>query len=191
LLNDNVWYLSDTRSYLNSAYIKSKGEELFIEMCNIVKILPEIVQNNDNYAGGAQLLIKNTNVDFWEKVENDSEDLYKFMKTTEYKYNPNYPIQSWTAEMWATLWNAWLWGNETKIYDDFNFSCATDNIEKWNITNIYHNAGAVIDDGTYFLKTKYQLSPFNKIIECSNKYCSFNYLKEVRDTEINFKHIIF
>ncbi|MFW6219447.1 MAG: hypothetical protein ACOC33_01135 [bacterium] len=188
---NDVWYLSDTKSYLNSKYIKSKGSELFYEMCRIVKIDPQIVISNDGNAGGAQCIIKNTTYDFWEKVENDSINLYKHMKKTENKYTPEAPIQSWTAEMWSLLWNAWLFGHKTKIIKRLDFIWATDPIKKWDNANIYHNAGAVKDDGKLFIKTKYQKSPFNQNIKCSDKYCSYNYLLEIKETEKNFKEIIF
>jgi hypothetical protein len=189
--NDDIWYLSDAKSYLNSKYIKSKSEELFKEMCQIVGIEPEIVEKNDNDAGGAQLIVKNTTPEFWDKVEKDSEKLYQLMISTSNKYNPEYPIQAWTAEMWSTLWNSWLFGHETKIIKKMNFSWATDPIKKWGESSIYHNAGAVIDNGTYFLKTKYQMSPFNKDIKCTDTYCSYNYVKEIKETEKNFKNILF
>jgi hypothetical protein len=194
-LNDlekgDTWYLSDTRSYLNSTYIKSKGSELFTEMCSIVGINPELVEANDENAGGAQLVIKNTTADFWAKVERDSEELFKHMIKTASKYHPEHPIQSWTAEMWATIWNAWLAGHETKISKRLDFSWATDVAKKWDTTNIYHNAGAVVDNGVYFLKTKYQVSPFKKELKCSDEYCSFNYVKEIKETENNFQNILF
>jgi len=191
-LEDNdVWYLSDTKSYINSKYIKSKSEKLFHEMCDIVKINPEIVENNDDSAGGAQYILKNVDADFWRKVELDSESLFKHMINTSYRYSPENPIQAWTADMWAVLWNAWYFEHETKIIKRLNFSWATDQIKKWNECSIYHNAGAVLDNDEYFLKTKYQVSPFNKDIKCSDKYCSFMYLKEIKDTEKNLSKLIF
>jgi hypothetical protein len=110
-----TWYLSDTRSYINSKYIKSKGEKLFQEMCNIVNIDSKIVENNDENAGGAQYVMKNVTADFWKKVEIDSEKLFIHMINTSHKYCPEHPIQAWTADMWALLWNAWYFGYETKI----------------------------------------------------------------------------
>jgi hypothetical protein len=189
--NNNVWYMSDTQSYLNSTYIKSKGLELFKEMCKIVGIDEELVEKNDKNAGGAQIIVKNTTSDFWKKVELDSENLYIHMIETSNKYNPKHPIQAWTAEMWATLWNAWLFGHETKIIKKMNFSWATDLINKWDESSIYHNAGAVVENGDYFLKSKYQRSPFNLDLKITNKYCSFNYVKEIKETEKNFNKILF
>jgi hypothetical protein len=191
LEKNNTWYVSDTKSYLNSKYIESKGVELLSEMCNIVGIDKNIVIDNDENAGGAQIIFKNTDYHFWDKVEKDSEKLFEHMINTSNKYNPEHPIQAWTAEMWSTLWNAWLFKHETKIIKKLNFSWATDLINKWGDNNIYHNAGAVLDDNTYFVKTKYQSSPFKKEIKCSEKYCSFNYLKEIKDTEKKFENILF
>jgi hypothetical protein len=188
---DDVWYLSDTRSYLNSGYIKSKSEVLFKEMCEIVGIDPSIVEKNDDNAGGAQLIIKNTTSKFWEKVEKDCEALYVHMVKTSGKYCPEFPIQSWTAEMWATIWNAWYFEHKTKIVKQLDFSWATDEIKKWKTTTIYHNAGAVIDNGVYFLKTKYQISPFKQELKTSGDYCSHNYVKEIKETENNFQHLLF
>lgn len=188
--NDN-WYVSDTRSYIGVDYIKSKGIGLFLEMCQTIGIDPAIVEENDKNAGGAQYLMKNIDWKFWEEVENKSEELYKLMINTAHKYNPEHPIQAWTADMWSVLWLAWKYNHLTKIIKRFDFSWATDKIEKWNKCGIYHNAGAVTNDGTLFSKTAHQISPFNKDLKCSDKYCSYNYVKEIKETEKNFKEILF
>jgi hypothetical protein len=190
-LNDNIWYLSDTCSYIDSKYIKSKSNDLFIDMCKIVGIDSKIVEDNDKNAGGAQYLMKGINSEFWKKVEKDSEELYKYMIETSIKYSPEHPIQAWTADMWAVLWNAWYFGHDTKIIKKLDFSWATDSIKRWKSTYIYHNAGAVIDNGLYFLKTNYQKSPFNQELKCSDEYCSFNYVKEIKETEKSFSNILF
>lgn len=191
LEKNNTWYVSDTRSYISCGYIKSKGEGLLREMCDVVGIDPQMVEDNDENAGGAQLLIKNVDYKFWEKVEKDSVGLYKLMIQTQKKYNPEAPIQAWTAEMWALLWNAWLAGHETKIVKRFDFCWATDPIKRWEETSIYHNAGVVKDDGILFQKTKYQTSPFNEEIKCSSEYCSSKYVEEIKETEKNYENILF
>ena len=191
LVKNDIWYLSDTRSYIDSNYIKSKGEKLFREMCDIVGIDTKIVEGNDANAGGAQYLMKNVTSKFWEKVEKDSNALYLHMTKTLDKYNPEAPIQAWTADMWAVLWNAWLMGHETKIIKRFDFSWASDVIDRWGKTSIHHNAGAVNGNDHLFIKTKYQRSPFNQEINCSDKYCSSKYVEEIKETEKNFEKIIF
>ena len=188
---NDVWYLSDTRSYIDSKYIKSKSDELFKRMCDVVGIDPKVVEENDPHAGGAQYFMKNVTAEYWEKVERDSVELYKLMIKTQHQYNPDFPIQAWTADMWAVLWNAWLAGHETKIIKRLDFMWATDSITKWDKTSIYHNAGAVGEGDELFVKTRYQKSPFNQEIKCSDKYCSYKYLEEVKETEKNFEEIIF
>ena len=191
LEKNDMWYLSDTRSYIDSKYIKGKSEELFEKMCAVVGIESKVVEENDLNAGGAQYLMKNVTAEFWEKVEKDSLELYKLMINTQKEYNPDSPIQAWTADMWAVLWNAWLAGHETKIIKRFDFMWATDPIEKWEKLSIYHNAGAVTSDGGLFAKTEYQSSPFNQEIKCSDKYCGVKYVEEIKETEKNFSEIIF
>ena len=191
LLNNDVWYLSDTISYLSSTYIKSKGEKLFHEMCDIVGIDPELVEKNDKNAGGAQYLMKNLNADFWEKVYVDSERLYVHMNKTSDKYNPEHPIQAWTADMWAVLWNAWLFGHETKIIKRMDFSWATDHIDKVNKEGIYHNAG-VFDQKDLFNKGKFSTNhPFNENFSyVDTSRGSYYYVKEIIDTKENYKDLI-
>jgi hypothetical protein len=192
LLKNNNWYVSDTCSYIDSAYIKSKSEVLFKEMCGIVGIDHKIVEANDKNAGGAQYLMKNLTAEYWEKVERDSEELYKHMINTSSIYNPEHPIQAWTADMWAVLWNAWFFGHKTKIIKRLDFCWATDSINRWDETAIYHNAGATSDRKDLFVKTDFQVSPFNKDLSyVSDTNCSFNYVKEIKDTEKNFKEFLF
>ena len=192
LLKNKFWYVSDTCSYIDSNYIKGKSEQLFKEMCEIVGIDPKIVEENDKNAGGAQYIMKNLTPEYWEKVEKDSEALYRHMTDTSSTYHPEHPIQAWTADMWAVLWNAWYFGHKTKIVKELNFSWATDPIERWNENALYHNAGATPDRKDLFVKTDYQVSPFNKdLSHVSDSNCSFNYVKEIKDTEINFKEFLF
>jgi hypothetical protein len=189
--NDNIWYLSDTRSYINSDYIKSKGVELFKGMCNIVGVSPSVIEQNDENAGGAQYIMKNVDATFWRKCEKDSELLYEYMVSTSNIYCPKFPIQSWTADMWAVLWNAIYFNHEVKIDKGLDFAWATDSINRWGECQIFHNAGVTENNGILFMKTAHQLSPFNKSIEYSDKFCSYNYVKEIKETEISLKNLIF
>ena len=187
-LNDNYWYLSDTISYIGANYIRSKGEDIYLKMCNIVNIDPEIPKLNENSSGGAQYLMKGVDSIFWEKVEKDAENLYKFFLEDEPKkmaMNPKYhPIQKWTSDMWAVLWNAWYFGHQTKIDSYFNFTWATDSIEKWNENFIYHNAG-VVGPGELFYKGDYINSlPYSLTDNGLNKnMASYNYFKEIMETK--------
>ena len=75
-LNDDILYLTDTNSYINSSYILSKGEDVYNKMCEIVgidTIIPKLMNSN---SGGAQYILKNIDWQYWEKVEVDCEKLY-------------------------------------------------------------------------------------------------------------------
>jgi hypothetical protein len=185
------WWVSDTKSYLNSAYIKSKSEELFNLMCKAVDIDPELVVSMDSGAGGAQLIMKNADANYWGTVEKDSETLYKLMSSTAHKYNPKHPIQAWTAEMWAVIWGAWKLGYNTIIDEDMNFSWATDNVIKYDKTNIFHNAG-VFDQKDLFNKSKYNNNhPFDADFSYVDKgRGSIKYVEEIQNTKKNFSKLI-
>jgi len=170
---DDTWYLSDTRSYIDSRYIKSKSEELFKEMCEIVNVSPEEISANDDNAGGAQYLMKGVNAEFWKKCYDDMENLYIHMTETESKYNPQHPIQSWTSDMWAVFWNGIYFKHNIRLKPELDFSWATDNISRWYDTYIFHNAGIVGASDTHFSKIMYQTSPFNQDIKVSSDNCTY------------------
>jgi hypothetical protein len=125
--SDNYWYLSDTVSYIGAHYIKSKSEELFLDLCSLVKILPDTVERNQEGSGGAQYLMKGATADYWRTVKEDTLTLYKYMADREVEerktltpeqassYNP---IQKWCADMWAVLWGAWKMGSQTIVTSD-------------------------------------------------------------------------
>jgi hypothetical protein len=185
-LYDDVWYLSDTNSYINYNYIMSKGQDVYNKMCEIVGMNPLIPKLMNPHSGGAQYILKNVDADYWEKVEKDSEQLYYQIsqlnnqkKAADLSYHE---LQIWCADMWAVLWNGWLYGNETKVVPEMNFSWATDNVRRWEETNIFHNAG-VTGNGTHFYKSNHTHSlPYNLEDTFDEKYCSKLYFNEIKET---------
>jgi hypothetical protein len=157
-------------------------------MCEITKIDPLIPRLMNSNSGGAQYIMKNIDADYWEKVERDSEKLFKEItelnnqkKTT----NPEYhELQIWCADMWAVLWNGWLEGNETKVVPEMDFSWATDPSNRWNQTTIYHNAGATCGSQGTFYKALYMGTlPYNLDIEKFDKEKNcYNYVLEIKET---------
>jgi hypothetical protein len=184
MINNKTWYLGDTKFYINSNYILSKGEDIYNEMCNIVGIDPLIPKLLNSNSGGAQYLVKNTTPKFWDKVESDSILLYRYLtsieKNYELKHNGDYPIQKWTAGMWSLLWNAWLSGHETIIDDRLGFCWSTDNIKMIDKFSILHNAGVTKENKGLFYKGGFTNElPYGKNIEINNEYCSSVYWKEI------------
>jgi len=192
LLQDTrKWYVSDTISYIGHDYIKSKGDVVLSEMCKIVGINEFVVQNNQLNSGGCQYLMSNVDWLFWDKVEKDSENLYKNITKLNRELlaeNPTYhELQIWCADMWALLWNAWMRGIETEIVPELSFCWGTDNISVWDNKYIYHNAG--ITDGmksTHFYKGDFrQILPYQYESETFEKSkASYKYWEIIKQIGI-------
>jgi hypothetical protein len=186
-LNDNIWYLSDTNSYINYDYIISKGDDVYNKMCDIIginSIVPKLMNSN---SGGAQYILKNIDCEFWEKVEKDCEKLYSEineLNNLKKQQDPSYhELQIWCSDMWSVLWNGWLRGNETKVVKEMDFSWATDSEERFNQTNIFHNAGVTCSCGGKFYKANYRDSlPYNLDLRIKEGMASYKYYQEIQET---------
>ena len=180
MLNDDICYLSDTIGYIGYDYIMdccrryesqhptSEKGQLLKEMADTIGISVDLIKENQKNSGGGQYIIKNTDYKLWEKIYLDSFTLYNNMLIYQRKFpiNPG-QIQFWTAEMWAVLWNLWMFDYKTKVVDEIGFSWATDNIEKYKKYPILHMAG-VTDDlkKTKFYKGDFiNVDPIKKLIE--------------------------
>ena len=185
MLKDDAWYLSDTVSYIGYQYIISKGEEVYKMMCETVGIDPLIPKLMNSNSGGAQYITKNTTYDFWDKVEKDSIELYKnFCEMESSHTGSDYPIQKWTAGMWSLLWNAWLFGHETIVDKRLDFCWATDSVEKWDQTSIFHNAGVTCSCNGQFYKANYTINlPYNLNLRLDQEKCGYRYYQEIQETE--------
>ena len=59
LCKDEVWYASDTRSYLDSKYFRQFVDDYeFTKICGLLSLTPEDVIKQDANAGGAQYILK-------------------------------------------------------------------------------------------------------------------------------------
>lgn len=184
-----VWHLSDTRGYLGTEYLRSKGYGVLEGMCEAIGVPLEIVEDNDAGAGGAQYILQDVDADFWEKVAADAETLYAWMRrrNREIKTEPDLPkdyleVQVWTAGMWALLWNAWVAGHQTRIAPELDFAWSTDTSERLAQVAILHNAGVTEQHrGKLFFKGDYMTqSPYGITNDVDPKYASHRYLEEVK-----------
>jgi hypothetical protein len=186
LLKDDVWYVSDTVSYIGYDYILSKGRDILEPMLEIGGISEELVKSNQENAGGAQYLYKKVPATFWKDVVDMSHELYiKISEISKKKKEldpSHHEIQIWTAEMWAMLWVAWKQGIVTRVSDDLVFSWATDPISHWDQRAIYHNAGATTDADGMFYKGRYtsKFPPNN--LEIKDTRCCYNYYQMIKET---------
>lgn len=189
--SDCFWYLSDTVSYIGADYIKSKSNDLFLDMCSLVGIPPALVEQNQLNSGGAQYLMKGLTAEYWGEVKKNSLTLYKYMADRELldrtqkspdelvDYNP---IQKWCADMWAVLWGAWKMGAQTLIEPGLSFSWGTSSLQDYETHNIMHNAGVTSNNGgSIFYKGEFInkdpfLADFSKI---NTESASFKYVEAI------------
>ncbi|GGB26803.1 hypothetical protein GCM10011409_00150 [Lentibacillus populi] len=165
-VKNDVWYCSDCNGYLNLDYIRQckNGETVLQEMASIVGVTVESLETINKNSGGAQWLIKSPTVEYWKKVYEDSNKIWKYFESLDSN------IQKWTAEMWSQLWNMMYFNIGPKISNELDFCWATDPLERWNDTKIMHNAGVTGDDKDLFFKGKYvDISPFEDDLSFVNK----------------------
>lgn len=180
---DKIWYMSDTISYIGYEYCISKGISQFLDMIDEVKISRDDVRINQLNSGGAQYIIKETRSSFWYKVYEDSVYLYNIMCSYNEKDKTiANPIQKWCAEMWATVWNAWLFKYTTCVHSELDFSFATDSLGNWERKKILHNAGVTVDMKDLFFKGGYiSASPIEEDLSYVNKnICSYKYVEAIK-----------
>lgn len=191
--HDRCWYGSDTRSYTGAQYIREKGEQLFLELCEIAEVPPELVLEHDHNSIGAQYFIKDAGADFWTNVERTSVIAYRHMRETAEKYQPeghDYPIQAWCAEMYMQQFQT-LRAGFTPIADErLQFHWSNGNADDWSDRAYFHNAGVAAENGRDFCKISWQSSPFRKEIAVSPASASARYVELIKRTEAMFPHLI-
>jgi hypothetical protein len=187
MINDKRWYGSDTRWYIGHTYVQSKGDDILEAMCDIVGISKHEVERNELAAIGAQYLMKNIDYQYWDKVERDSERLFKEitdLNNIKKRITPSYhELQIWCADMWSVLWNGWLRANHTICHENFAFTWATEGKDAWNKNNIFHNAGVVNSTSGLFYKAEYMNRyPYNANLTLNENSASHMYWLEICDT---------
>jgi hypothetical protein len=184
--NKDIWYGSNCGRYLSVDYIDSTGKGIFEEMCKIIGVDANKIREL-NPGAGAQWVISNPTYEYWNKVYHDSNHLYKYLCSKTHS-----PIQKWTAEMWAQLYNVYLFEKSVEIHDELDFSWATDPVDRYYETSMLHNAGVTSDKERMFFKAKYnghysQNSPFNDDLSFvdPNK-ASIKYVEAIKEV-VNYR----
>lgn len=185
-LNDDIWYCSNTVSYVGANYIKSKKFDIYETMCKIIDIDEAIPQENEENSGGAQYIMKNVDYTFWEKMEKDCDTVYQYFMDhlKEHPESPEYhPIQAWCADMYVIIWNCWRLGHASKCPDDMEFSWANGTKEQWDKFTIYHNAGALSSQEHLFFKGNYiNKLPYDIVNIYDPNNTTYYYVEEILET---------
>lgn len=209
LIGDDTCYLSDTRSYIGYEYLDSKVKDVLPEKLEeyktinpvegLANLFPYLTRKdaiaNDKGAGGAQYLLKNIDYTFWEDVFRKSIEVKLYFRGLNRKYfkDEDTGFQSWCADMWSVLYNLWKRNQKTECPPEMDFAWATDNIDKWDKVNIYHDAGASPTSIKYketfhslFYKRDHAYinnirTPFeDDFSHISKEYCSYMYVQELK-----------
>ena len=187
MINDDKWYGSDTRWYIGHYYIISKGNDVLTLMCDIVGIGKDVIKKNEKNSIGAQYIMKNLTYYYWDRVEKESELLFKDVNVLNNKKKAKDPthheLQIWCADMWAVLWNGWKMGYETICNPNMDFSWATSAEEDYLKMNIFHNAGITGSDSGKFYKAHYMDKlPYNENLQITPNTASWYYWNEIQKT---------
>lgn len=177
-LEDNEWIGSDCSGYLSLDYIKGceNGPQIANKMLDIIGISEEQLNEHLGLHLGAQVLVNKPKKEFWKKVYNDSNALWRYFVSIDTN------LQTWTAEMWSQCWNIVLFNYKPLTSDDFIFNWATDPIENWEKHKIFHNAGVTEDRKELFFKGKYDKNTpfFDDFSHISPNFCSYNYVQAIK-----------
>ena len=187
MIMDNEWYGSDTRWYIAHSYIKGKGDDIIQKMCEIMEMDESVIEANEMNAIGAQYLMKEIDYQFWNRVEKDSELLFRQItdlnniKKTE---TPSYhELQIWCSDMWAVLWGGWRRGAKTNCHPNFEFSWGTSTKDDYHKLNIMHNAGVTSSGHGLFYKAQYMNSlPYNAELTINDNTASKKYWECIEKT---------
>ena len=192
MIMDNEWYGSDTRWYIAHSYIKGKGDDIIQKMCEIMEMDESVIEANEMNAIGAQYLMKEIDYQFWNRVEKDSELLFRQItdlnniKKTE---TPSYhELQIWCSDMWAVLWGGWRRGAKTNCHPNFEFSWGTSTKDDYHKLNIMHNAGVTSSGHGLFYKAQYMNSlPYDAELTINDNTASKKYWEWIEKTALKSK----
>lgn len=185
-LNDEIWYFSDTISYIGADYIKSKSPAILDIMCATVGIDRSVLEANQQNSGGAQKLMKNVTADYWREVNVHSNNLYALLKKVSHikPEDHQYGIQVWTASMWAELWTAWKRGFKIEVPKDFDFCWATCHISRWDELSFFHNAGVAAPNRGLFFKGEFiDRLPYGVEVNVDDNHCSRKYYELIQSVQ--------
>ena len=213
-INDDVCYLSNTNSYINASYFDSKindvkpdlleeykKDDILAYATSLVDVTREIAEKNNLHSGGAQYLLKNIDVEFWNKMITNTIDIRIYLQSVNKKYFESEAkgFQSWCADMWALLWGLWYAGHDVKVIKELDFAWGTDDISHLEKHSIYHNAGITSDfmngvpcfykgkyhEGTNPLKDSHLQTVLSN--ESSKKKCTWYYANLLNELGKKYK----
>lgn len=181
-------FMSNTVSYIGYKYIESKGQEVVDIVCKTVGLEESVLIERQENSGGCQFVFQTLPAKVWQKAYEDSyrlwENITAYNIENAYKYKDTFPLQVWTAEMWATLYSMWYYGYYGKVDNRLNFAWSTDNASRIQDVAILHNAG-VTEQPNLFKKFNYMKKLPSCDLHIDESRCSNYYYKKVKEVICN------
>lgn len=204
LLEDDISYLSDTRSYIAASYFDSKVKDviahkvatyqkrdILTECVSNFGITREICEKNEYNTGGAQYLFKGIDAKFWADVLDGCMMIRVHLTNVNNQFftSEEKGFQVWCADMWSVLWNLWKRGKETRTPKCMDFCWSTSPVKDWETTYMYHDAGA--GEGC-FNKMHYRdniSTPYDSVLSVNNELCTSKYVEEIINSKQTFNNL--
>lgn len=177
-----TWYGTDTDSYTGPGYIRSKGEGLWLEVCELVGVDPAYAEQFPGI--GAQYATAGSTSEFWCAVAEKSIEVYQHVSSGESiaRYTPEgeHPLQSWTAEMYVMQLEMVRRGVTPVVSPEMEMVWADGPASGWERVGFFHDAGQVESNGRDFHKQTFQRSPWRQRIKVSPESASARYVELIR-----------
>lgn len=202
-MQDGRWHISHA-DYISHHYIAEKNSpSLMRDMLGSVGIPESIVKGKGQNVGGVQYFITDTNSDFWNKIEQDCERMWKTFHNNFHIYSKEFEVQAkrpmtgndfqiWCTDMWCIYWNALLFGIDVYVNPELKFAWPNHTYESLEEDKIYHETGTG-DPSRWFNKGNYKTkTPFGEDLSklgydaFGNKTAQRMYLEIIEDISANF-----
>lgn len=158
-LSNTHWYCSDTLGYTNYSYLSSVkyADEIIPKMCDLAGITEAQLKEQNDGEGGAQWIMKNPTLDYWEDVYALSNAFWHYFESIREKTDlDELPggIQTWTAQMFAENFSAIKHDITQEVTDELKFAWTPDMHEVNKDAILIHDSGAQ-GESQFFDKSNY------------------------------------
>lgn len=177
------WFGTDTDHYTGPTYLKAKGEDLWVRLCALVGVNPEMAATIPGC--GAQWVFTGQHGALWSEIAALSEKAYLML------VGHRSDVQTWCAEMYITQLVLAREGIESERCESMQMVWAGDHRDGWTKAGFYHNAG-VVEPGTgHFHKGSWaDKAPFYDPHDyVASDSASFRYVDAIRHAEKTFPNL--
>lgn len=141
------WFGTDTDSYTGPAYLKSKGEDLWVALCDLVGVDPEKAAQTKGR--GSQWLFTGMSGTTWLEIADLSEDAYRILHAHDSD------VQVWCAEMYVTQIVLIRDGIAADAVPETRMVWANGPRADWETAGFFHNAGITKPGTGHFYKGQF------------------------------------